>query len=212
MRGITATFSSFDSDAGLSPRVRGNRLRMGFDRQVERSIPACAGESCSMPEKIVAGWVYPRVCGGIAVAGCVNSDCEGLSPRVRGNLILLVAGVLVMWSIPACAGESYPARSRRPRYVVYPRVCGGIPPFPKRPPNTPGLSPRVRGESHGRGPDLKWIRVYPRVCGGIAGRPAAARRTGGLSPRVRGNHVGLGDGVVKHRSIPACAGESAQAP
>ena len=50
--------------AGLSPRVRGNRL---FQRRLQhcgRSIPACAGEPGTRPALGSPGKVYPRVCGG----------------------------------------------------------------------------------------------------------------------------------------------------
>ena len=49
---------------GLSPRVRGNRLRLFQPLGQRRSIPACAGEpqhSNSGPQRQE---VYPRVCGG----------------------------------------------------------------------------------------------------------------------------------------------------
>ena len=51
------------------------------------SIPACAGEPSTRPRVRGnlghRGEVYPRVCGGTA------RPREGLSPRVRGNLLLM---------------------------------------------------------------------------------------------------------------------------
>ena len=49
---------------GLSPRVRGNRLRRPGRRRKARSIPACAGEPQSGGMCKVEVRVYPRVCGG----------------------------------------------------------------------------------------------------------------------------------------------------
>ena len=69
--------------------------------------------------------VYPRVCGGTPCPAHDGRDPNGLSPRVRGNLLGSLWQGSRKRSIPACAGE--PAR----RCVllnlcgVYPRVCGG---------------------------------------------------------------------------------------
>ena len=52
--------------AGLSPRVRGNRMRCHRRTPVAGSIPACAGEPAPAfrPSRTLP--VYPRVCGGTA--------------------------------------------------------------------------------------------------------------------------------------------------
>ena len=71
---------------GLSPRVRGNPLKMLLPRLSPRvrgnhgSIPACAGEPPP-----------------ISIPRCAAPN-RGLSPRVRGNRC-------EVGSIPACAGE-----------------------------------------------------------------------------------------------------------
>ena len=49
---------------GLSPRVRGNQLKVQRVRVVIRSIPACAGEPRAGRQRKGQAWVYPRVCGG----------------------------------------------------------------------------------------------------------------------------------------------------
>ena len=49
---------------GLSPRVRGNPLRLGLIVVVDRSIPACAGEPPASQSDTRPDRVYPRVCGG----------------------------------------------------------------------------------------------------------------------------------------------------
>ena len=130
-------------------------------------------------------------------------------------------------SIPACAGEpqDYPAFLQQRQ--VYPRVCGGtrLPQFPDG--FVQGLSPRVRGNHYpGRGAclslrsipacagepggELGHIEnhaVYPRVCGGTERMAVRLQAMRGLSPRVRGNRPAAGAGVLRLRSIPACAGE-----
>ena len=54
------------SDAGLSPRVRGNQLQQSLLLGGKRSIPACAGEPSRLwpGDAACAIKVYPRVCGG----------------------------------------------------------------------------------------------------------------------------------------------------
>ena len=49
---------------GLSPRVRGNRVRHHHRRPASGSIPACAGEPSPQSGKRHRDAVYPRVCGG----------------------------------------------------------------------------------------------------------------------------------------------------
>ena len=206
--GGTGSFAPLpDAHPGLSPRVRGNQLRLGGAGDANGSIPACAGE----PGKSAAGndlcEVYPRVCGGTGCWGIILAAPHGLSPRVRGNRQPCRLPVSLRRSIPACAGEPAPRSSRLLGHQVYPRVCGGTLNGSKTLDDVIGLSPRVRGNRAARSsriPNRRSIPacagepdggagsadawgVYPRVCGGtrIAARTAEYRK--GLSPRVRGN-------------------------
>ena len=110
---------------------------------------------------------------------------------------------------------------------VYPRVCGGTSTRSHIPVSKAGLSPRVRGNRHGRRrgvksagsipacagepdlllPDASDTAVYPRVCGGTIGSKGCHLKCGGLSPRVRGNPAHAPVPAACGRSIPACAGE-----
>ena len=49
--------------------------------------------------------VYPRVCGGTVGFRFCQPGADGLSPRVRGNLIRRSYLYDKYRSIPACAGE-----------------------------------------------------------------------------------------------------------
>ena len=91
--------------AGLSPRVRGNRQSPAPSGCASRSIPACAGEPCRLPYRLVNGEVYPRVCGGTLSRPAYDAERRGLSPRVRGNRHSSNCRRRGRWSIPACAGE-----------------------------------------------------------------------------------------------------------
>ena len=70
---------------------------------------------------------------------------EGLSPRVRGNLLLGLGVEGGRGPIPACAGQPIDRATARFEAGAYPRVCGatgyGWHAFPAE----DGLSPRVRG-------------------------------------------------------------------
>ena len=93
---------------GLSPRERGNRRRRRRPEHVVGSIPARAGEPAGQAPAHAPGTVYPRASGGTVIAHQQRVRRYGLSPRERGNLILLRFLAQVMRSIPARAGEPRP--------------------------------------------------------------------------------------------------------
>ena len=155
---------------GLSPRVRGNLIPIQSMIARQRSIPACAGE----PGRITFSrrWrrVYPRVCGGTWTAYTHPWPGWGLSPRVRGNLLLQPATNRYCGSIPACAGEPSATCENPSAHAVYPRVCGGTELGTSQQPARPGLSPRVRG-------NLDHAYRAPASAGSIpacAGEPGAS--------------------------------------
>ena len=87
--GTVKTSGSEFSSWGLSPRVRGNQDLGPHGGDLGGSIPACAGEPVWR-----GGWsgrrrVYPRVCGGTLARWRPRSWMNGLSPRVRGNLVVV---------------------------------------------------------------------------------------------------------------------------
>ena len=174
------------SAPGLSPRVRGNHAPLGWKRPRRRSIPACAGEPGDADGGGSHFRVYPRVCGGTCQRRYHDPGFDGLSPRVRGNLLAAGADFGAAGSIPACAGEPAAAVPAALLSGVYPRVCGGTGDIPDQLRRLSGLSPRVRGNPRPASyaacmtrsipacagePDslcgTAWLRrVYPRVCGG----------------------------------------------
>ena len=191
------------------------------------SIPACAGEPFFVKLGEGEGKVYPRVCGGTSGRNCAGHCGVGLSPRVRGNLVVQLGYLLQGGSIPACAGEPFLFQRVARRHRVYPRVCGGTFGFQAGEALHNGLSPRVRGnprahaaklaglrsisacagEPHRGGSHFPSLRVYPRVCGGTPKDYPLRDFGDGLSPRVRGNQGHLRQRVAAGGSIPACAGE-----
>ena len=172
---------------GLSPRMRGNLDGQALLLADPGSIPAHAGEPGRRRRRPGRSRVYPRACGGTLIAHGVYALDRGLSPRMRGNL--LVSGVVPRGrgSIPAHAGEpsTSPRELRTTR--VYPRACGGTG-APLSSSILPmGLSPRMRGNQYELARELPVKRVYPRACGGTL--------------------YARGGGVENRGSIPAHAGE-----
>ena len=156
------------------------------------------------------------------------AQAAGLSPRARGNPLIVLTRSLHIGSIPACAGESRTDRNCPCIVRVYPRVRGGIYKSGRGTVPEAGLSPRARGnqvsgfsgrvvwgsipacagESRPLRPQQVAGGVYPRVRGGIIAGYFFLAVCSGLSPRARGN---LGDEIGEvgdAGSIPACAGES----
>ena len=158
---------------GLSPRVRGNQLRVRGDPRGQRSIPACAGEPRPVVNPLPPFRVYPRVCGGTVARALLPLATSGLSPRVRGNHPVECPPHRLQRSIPACAGEPPRLGVVPAALTVYPRVCGGTGKSGTATLRCSGLSPRVRGNLH--------ISSSLRACGGsipaCAGEPGAPEYT-----------------------------------
>ena len=151
---------------GLSPHGRGkpgNVCLVGYDMRV-----------------------YPRTGGGNMRTSYHWKDCKGLSPHGRGKL-----GRLVFWStnqgsIPARAGETYPAHDVFAPPRVYPRTgggnmvihIGGCPIWGLSPHgrgklelsslhlSAQGSIPARAGETFPRSASATPARVYPRTGGG----------------------------------------------
>ena len=174
---------------GLSPRVRGNQSPERHFFHEHGSIPARAGEPLRGGPNPTNGRVYPRACGGTEGEKVCFTEGLGLSPRVRGNLILLSYRCPRRGSIPARAGEPPAFECLNIMGGVYPRACGGTIAGAFRLPAAVGLSPRVRGnllnlarpfgldgsiparagEPSPTAARLTALTVYPRACGGTAG-------------------------------------------
>ena len=207
--------------------MRGNRRGLSLRVMNDGSIPAHAGEPPLFLLNTIHIWVYPRACGGTASGAREAATIRGLSPRMRGNRVLLVVRVLDDGSIPAHAGEPSGGMAAVGSTGVYPRACGGtLPSHPSTLLHT-GLSPRMRGNqdqnletrpypgsipAHAGEPRSprrrrRFPRVYPRAGGGTSRVTSGAGHASGLSPRMRGNRVGQGAARVVLGSIPAHAGE-----
>ena len=139
--------------------------------------------------------VYPRAGGGTTTLGFGTAPDWGLSPRRRGNRLVLRGDAEPDGSIPAQAGEPLAEEIEERDLRVYPRAGGGTDALDAGPAMpTDGSIPAQAGEParHPRARRSGW--VYPRAGGGTA---EAVVGPGDF--RARRHSTG--------RSIPAQAGE-----
>ena len=190
---------------GLSPRGRGNRVGVVVVGELDRSIPAWAGDrrrkmarrshSRSIPawageppfQSMMYCWakVYPRVGGGTARRRSAYAACAGLSPRGRGNQLNPVCQRLVFGSIPRGRGNRVDLDRARADAGSIPAWAGGTSLAYSAGVLTTGLSPRGRGNHSRSHRDV----VIPRSIPAWAGEPRANRagvKEGWVYPRVGG--------------------------
>ncbi len=216
---------------GLSPPMRGKLVTQVGGYARAGSIPAHAGETRVRSRPPSAAGVYPRPCGGNMTAPTQPSLLLGLSPPMRGKLVMGGPLILITRSIPAHAGETPCRVVRLSPTAVYPRPCGGN--FVVLHPEEimEGLSPPMRGKRPALDPHhvgnrsipahagetpttTSWAsgtQVYPRPCGGNGPVPACVCFIHGLSPPMRGKLALFQRQPLHYRSIPAHAGETYQA-
>ena len=230
--GAAESVLPYRCSGGLSPPVRGSRLRDVRRLAEQRSIPARAGEPPLRARGMISVGVYPRPCGGAVGYFSIHSPSKGLSPPVRGSHYDVIIGEHTMGSIPARAGEPGTCRPSSCSTGVYPRPCGGAVMAISVCSSPNGLSPPVRG-SRKITQDGKKVRgsiparagepepwqaivlydaVYPRPCGGADGKFRRYVTEAGLSPPVRGSLDVLFYRRGPGRSIPARAGEPLATP
>ena len=124
---------------GLSPRVRGSLDCMRSQRLVYAEVyPHVCGAAdviAIFDRQAPSLGVYPHVCGAAeSEQPQPSGQMTGLSPRVRGSLVVAQLRVLRLSrrSIPTCAGQAFSSCRWRPA-------------------RHGGLSPRVRGSHINRG-------------------------------------------------------------
>ena len=110
--------------AGSSPRLRGTRKTALMLRQMERFIPAPAGNTARGWTMNDMSTVHPRACGehdAFAPAGGRN---VGSSPRLRGTPIRRMGNGADWRFIPAPAGNTAGWGRLTLPTPVHPRACG----------------------------------------------------------------------------------------
>ena len=178
---------SLDSP-GSSPRVRGTLLDAADEREAERFIPACAGNTAIASGLVLAHTVHPRVCG----EHPCRSDAKNFSLRF----------------IPACAGNTQHGLSVMFRGAVHPRVCGEHCIVKQHIAHHFGSSPRVRGTLLDAADEREAERFIP-ACAGNTAIASGLVLAHTVHPRVCGEHPCRSDAKnFSLRFIPACAGNT----
>ena len=215
-------------DLGSSPRVRGTLALDMASADVNRIIPACAGNATRPGSSSSRVSDHPRVCGERTVSYASRSAAYGSSPRVRGTRRRSSGPSVRVRIIPACAGNASIRIPVSPARSDHPRVCGERFSYQASAPLLDGSSPRVRGTRDSPRAVDRAIRIipacagnatvmrnpstatsdHPRVCGERLTRSTGGVTINGSSPRVRGTRCALNFAMSSIRIIPACAGNA----
>ena len=170
---------------GLSPRMRGNRIRGGRAYGHHGSIPTHAGKPVEFYLTDGPIRVYPHACGETDKPGLPDKTDTGLSPRMRGNPSFVPVLKAIKGSIPTHAGKPRVNQCGFCEDRVYPHACGETNYSVSIGRFLPGLSPRMRGNLLSRGfffhrpgsipthagkpvgecKNRAKIKVYPHACG-----------------------------------------------
>ena len=110
--------------SGSSPRVRGLHGLTHIIFSYTGIIPARAGFTSAVKDKLSVIKDHPRACGVYPVRRRSVKMQYGSSPRVRGLLDAVPDGVLQPGIIPARAGFTRASGRRRRRLTDHPRACG----------------------------------------------------------------------------------------
>ncbi len=214
---------------GSSPRARGTLDAEGVVAQLQRFIPACAGNTASMQRNISLFAVHPRVRGEHPMKVFNSHVWAGSSPRARGTQFLGLCFFSLERFIPACAGNTMERNAARRNCPVHPRVRGEHAAHPANGDNPDGSSPRARGTRlspwvsviplagssprargtpHRDRPKTPCKAVHPRVRGEHPLISTTPWRAYGSSPRARGTPLEPVAAAEPVRFIPACAGNT----
>ena len=216
------------ADSGSSPRARGTAHCLPRFPQINRFIPACAGNSRPGQSTASRAAVHPRVRGEQREDTSHASSKTGSSPRARGTGSPFSSSPNNSRFIPACAGNSFLPSSQTGALPVHPRVRGEQSVCGLRCALHIGSSPRARGTAECALQVVLFVRFIPACAGNSADCPRTApslpvhprvrgeqhtRRINhtaslGSSPRARGTDRLVRPGQAEARFIPACAGNS----
>ena len=130
---------------GLSPLARGTRRLPPAQPWIFRFIPAGAGNSGSLTQRLSALTVYPHWRGELRAAATPEVPLPGLSPLARGTRVSSRYCAAPTRFIPAGAGNSAFLTVRIPAPPVYPRWRGELHDGQAITGMTHGLSPLARG-------------------------------------------------------------------
>ena len=114
----------YTSAHGSSPLARGTPTDGDYQSMETRFIPAGAGNTCADSRGWSPSTVHPRWRGEHVIVGNLGYITTGSSPLARGTLHRAEPHRRALRFIPAGAGNTAPALSRRPGFSVHPRWRG----------------------------------------------------------------------------------------
>ena len=100
---------------GSSPQARGTPITITFPHLSHRFIPAGAGNTLLVIERVISDPVHPRRRGEHDEAAAIQAEIDGSSPQARGTLVHRAVGGDGVRFIPAGAGNT-PAMGRARPY------------------------------------------------------------------------------------------------
>ena len=110
--------------SGSSPHVRGAPPVFRPPVSTLGIIPACAGSTAGLAERIVCCRDHPRMCGEHKEPEAQAFVKRGSSPHVRGAPSANAWTSSPRGIIPACAGSTQTRQTRHPKQWDHPRMCG----------------------------------------------------------------------------------------
>ena len=214
------------SIGGSSPRARGTAAAPREYWRAGRFIPARAGNGTPTVAPPSQNAVHPRARGERARLRLPRRLASGSSPRARGTGYPVAGYERHDRFIPARAGNGRLVVRAKDTMAVHPRARGERRESTRRIVSIAGSSPRARGTGPARIDGIDEVRfiparagngehhpssasdppVHPRARGERITRPCIASTSSGSSPRARGTAIGNDLDTLRHRFIPARAG------
>ena len=172
---------------GSSPRMRGTLGLQHLNIEINRIIPAHAGNSSRLTRRRRQTPDHPRACGELLHNSSGSTEPTGSSPRMRGTQCFVQQARACARIIPAHAGNSVSCCAARAMAADHPRACGELLARARSICLGIGSSPRMRG-----------THVHPSVTPGVLR----------IIPAHAGNSAEESGSARACRIIPAHAGNS----
>ena len=189
--------------------MRGARFYQIVQLWMNGIIPADAGSTPRCRQKPVLSLDHPRGCGEHNHFWCFVNSYEGSSPRMRGALLIGFDLGIGERIIPADAGSTSFAQSKRLPSWDHPRGCGEHVCAAIVSVETDlGIIPADAGSTDPHRWPAWCERDHPRGCGEHLSVSYHAIDRGGSSPRMRGARIRLSSLPELSGIIPADAGST----
>ena len=163
-----ASKGKIDFQTGSSPRMRGKLGADAGSTELDRIIPAHAGQTCSRGAKARPTPDHPRACGANTGGTMEETGSVGSSPRMRGKLFRYRVPRSNLRIIPAHAGQTRPWSGSQCWKTDHPRACGANMLEGDKLLRPDGSSPRMRGKPENRRVGQRTGRIIPAHAGQTA--------------------------------------------